>query len=211
MDGTFNHRDDSAKMQKMVLAALFAALIAVGAYIKIPIGPIPITLQTFFVLLAAVTLGRNWATISIIVYTLIGFIGLPVFAGGAAGLGILFGPTAGYLYSFVIVAFLVGWLSDIWKKMYFEKSPVMDSERNPVMNPAKNPVMNHIVMLGLAVFGSIIILGVGTLHLAFSSSLPLSAAFSVGFAPFFIGDMIKSAAVGIVAPLLIRKVNFKAA
>ena len=205
MDGIFDHRDDSAKMQKMVLAALLAALIAVGAYIKIPIGPIPITLQTFFVLLAAVTLGRNWATISIIVYTLVGFIGLPVFAGGAAGLGILFGPTAGYLYSFVIVAFLIGWLSDIWKKKYFK------TEKNAITDAVKSPVMNHIVMLGLAVFGSIIILGVGTLHLAFSSSLPLSAAFSVGFAPFFIGDMIKSAAVGIVAPLLIRKVNFKAA
>jgi biotin transport system substrate-specific component len=197
MSTTFEHRDDSIRMKKMVLAALFAALIAVGAYIKIPIGPIPITLQTFFVLLAAVTLGRNWGTISVIVYTLVGFIGLPVFAGGAAGIGVLFGPTAGYLYSFTIVAFVVGWLSDIWKN-------------TPKKYSVKNVMMSHVVMFGLAVLGSVIILGVGTLHLAFASNLPLQSAFVAGFVPFFAGDMIKSVAIGIFAPLFIHKMNFKA-
>jgi biotin transport system substrate-specific component len=192
-----DYKDDSAKIKKMVLAALFAALIAVGAYIKIPIGLIPITLQTFFVLLAAVTLGRNWGTVSIIVYLIVGFIGIPVFAGGNAGLGVLFGPTAGYLYSFIIVAFLVGWLSDLFWKKNFQKAS------------GKSYAVQHVIMFGLAALGGIIILGVGTAHLAFSSSLPLQTAFLSGFVPFFAGDMIKAAAIGVVSPLLIRKVNFK--
>lgn len=177
---------DSAKIKKMVFAALFAALIAVGAYIKIPITPlgVPITLQTFFVLLAAVTLGRNWGTASVLVYLIVGFIGFPVFAGGNSGIGIIFGPTGGYLYSFILVALIAGWLSDKTTK----KTPV--------------------TMFAIAVLGSIIILGVGTIHLAFSSNVPLSAAFAGGFAPFFAGDMIKSLAIGLISPKLIKKVNF---
>lgn len=178
--------DDSVKIKKMVFAALFAALIAVGAYIKIPITPlgVPITLQTFFVLLAAVTLGRNWGTASILVYLVVGFIGFPVFAGGNSGIGIIFGPTGGYLYSFILVALIVGWLSDKTKN----KTPV--------------------AMFAIAVLGSIIILGIGTIHLAFSSGVPMSAAFAGGFAPFFVGDMIKSFAIALLSPALIKKVNF---
>ncbi|WNY29002.1 Biotin transporter BioY2 [Methanimicrococcus stummii] len=187
MDEISDYNSDPVKIKKMVLAALFAALIAAGAFIKIPLPfGVPITLQTFFVLLAVVTLGRNWGTLSIIVYLLVGFIGIPVFAGGAAGIQILAGPTAGYLYSFVVVAFIVGWLSDLVSK----KTPP--------------------VMFGLAALGSILILTIGSLHLAFFSSISLPAAFLGGFAPFFVGDMIKSIAIGLVAPALIRKVNFKA-
>ncbi|MCL2550466.1 MAG: biotin transporter BioY, partial [Methanimicrococcus sp.] len=105
------YKDNSVKIKKMVFAALFAALIAVGAWIRIPLPFVPITLQTFFVLLAAVTLGRNWGPVCIIVYLLVGLIGYPVFAGGSSGLGVILGPTGGYLYSFVIVAFIVGFLS----------------------------------------------------------------------------------------------------
>ncbi|WP_316556790.1 biotin transporter BioY [Methanimicrococcus hongohii] len=196
----FNNKDDSVKIKKMVLAALFAALIAVGAYIKIPIGPIPITLQTFFVLLAAVTLGRNWGTVSVIVYLLVGFIGFPVFAGGNSGLGILFGPSGGYLYSFIIVAFLCGWLSDIfWKK----------ARSKSAENISKKSANDSIIMFGIAVLGSIIILGVGTVHFAFSGSIPIGTAFLSGFVPFFAGDMIKSIAIGVVSPSIIKKVNFK--
>lgn len=186
MGETVDFSNDSVKIKKMVFAALFAALIAVGAYIKIPITllGVPITLQTFFVLLAVVTLGRNWGTMSIIVYLIVGFIGFPVFAGGNSGLGVLLGPTGGYLYSFIIVAFVIGWMSDVIKKK------------------------NSVVMFGLAALGSILILLIGTVHLGFSSDLPLKVAFIGGFIPFFVGDMIKSIAVGLVAPSLIKKVNF---
>lgn len=179
------YKDNSVKIKKMVLAALFAALIAVGAYLRIPISPlgVPITLQTFFVLLAAVTLGKNWGTVSIIVYQLVGFIGFPVFSGGNSGLGILFGPTGGYLYSFILVALLVGYLSE-------------KTEKKPL------PI------LLIALLGSAIILGIGTLHLALFTHIPLSVAFVTGFAPFIPGDVIKSIAVALVAVLVFKKVNF---
>jgi Uncharacterized conserved protein len=181
-----NSSDDTAKIYKMVFAALFAALIAVGAYIKIPIliSPIPITLQVFFVLLAAVTLGRNWGTVSIIVYLLVGFIGLPVFAGGNSGVGVLLGPSGGYLYSFVIVAFLIGSFSEKIKKP----------------NPIK--------IFAVAACGSMLVLLIGSIHLAFATQISLDAAFVGGFLPFILGDLIKAAAVGLIAPFLIKKINF---
>ena len=184
MSQAVHHPNESDKIKKMVLAALFAALIAVGAYIKIPVAPVPISLQTFFILLAIMTLGRNWGTVSVIVYLLVGFIGFPVFAGGNSGLGIIFGPTGGYLYAFIIVAFLIGGLSE---------------------KIQKKSMLNVFL---LSAFGSLLILFIGTLHLSASGQIPLSVAFVGGFAPFILGDLLKSIAVGLIAPHLIAKINF---
>ena len=183
----FNNTDNSDKIKKMVLAALFAALIAVGSYIRIPVGPIPITLQTFFVLLAAVTLGRKWGVVSVIVYLLVGFIGFPVFTGGGGGIGILFGPTGGYLYSFVLVAYLVGLLSD---KLNTKLIPLF--------------VISIFIISAL---GSFLILGIGTAHLAVFAGREIYTAFLIGFVPFVAGDLIKSVAVALVAPVVRKKFN----
>jgi len=185
---------DSDKIKKMVFAALFAALIAVGAYIRIMFGPIPFTLQTFFVLLAAVTLGRNWGTISVIVYLIVGCVGFPVFAGGSSGIGIFFGPTGGYLYSFIPVSILVGGLSDILRS----KTSI-------------SLFKNSLFLFFIAALGSLLILFIGTIHLSFSSRLPLPIAFTTGFLPFLFSDFLKSLFVGLVAPRLIQKVNFGSA
>jgi biotin transport system substrate-specific component len=177
--------DDDNKIKKMVLAALFAALIAVGAYIKIPVPgmPIPISLQTFFVLLAILLLGCKWGTISILIYTLVGLIGFPVFSGGPGGPGILLGVTGGYVYSFIIVAVVVGYLSERVKKTFFS-------------------------ILILAVLGSVMILGIGTMHMAFFTSFGIQRAFVIGFLPFVIGDFLKSIAVAVTSILLLKKYNF---
>jgi biotin transport system substrate-specific component len=66
----------------MVLASLMAALTAVGAYIYVPIGPVPVVLTTLFVLLAGLLLGSRWGVASILLYLLVGAMGFPVFAGG---------------------------------------------------------------------------------------------------------------------------------
>jgi len=184
MTEIIDFNDNSEKIKKMVLAALFAALIAVGAYIRIPIviSAVPITLQTFFVLLAAVTLGRKWGVASVIVYLLVGFIGFPVFTGGVGGVGILFGPTGGYLYSFILVAYLVGLLSE-----KIEKKPIP--------------------LFIISVFGSFLILGIGTVHLSVLSHIPMAAAVLVGFAPFVIGDVVKSIAVALIAAGVSKKVK----
>jgi biotin transport system substrate-specific component len=99
-------------LRKTVLASLMAALIAVGAYIHIPLGPVPIVLQNYFVLLAGLLLGARWGASAVAVYVLLGAIGLPVFHGGKAGIGHLLGPTGGYLAGFVAAAFVAGWIAE---------------------------------------------------------------------------------------------------
>lgn len=92
--------------------AVFAALIAALSLVPgIPIGPVPITLQTLGVALAGLVLGpwRGFAAVAL--YLAVGFAGLPVFAGGAAGLGVLGKPSVGYLLSFPIAAMVAGLLS----------------------------------------------------------------------------------------------------
>jgi hypothetical protein len=88
--GTLSQKETS--LRGMVYASMFGALTAVGAYIMIPLPPVPITLQTLFVNLAGALLGGYLGALSQVVYILLGVIGLPVFAGGKAGAGVLLGP-----------------------------------------------------------------------------------------------------------------------
>ena len=93
----------------MTLASLFAALLAICAWICIPVSDIGITLQTFGVFLALQLLGGKWGTVSIGIYLLLGAVGLPVFSGFRGGLGHLIGVTGGFLWGFLISG-LVYWL-----------------------------------------------------------------------------------------------------
>src|SRR3972149_2239077 len=103
----------------MVFAALFAALTAAVSPFKIPLGftPVPITLQTLMVLLSGAMLGPYYGALAMILYILVGALGLPVFAGGGSGIGALLGPTGGYLFSYFIAAFAIG------KILQLRKSP----------------------------------------------------------------------------------------
>lgn len=87
-------------------------LIALTAQIELPLWPVPVTGQTFGVLLVAALLGRRLGTMSIITYLVEGAIGLPFFSGGGAGAAHLVGPTGGYLAGFVVAAYVVGWLCE---------------------------------------------------------------------------------------------------
>ncbi|MCH5583507.1 biotin transporter BioY [Shimazuella sp. AN120528] len=100
----------SILIRNMVLAALFAALIAISGQIAIPIGPVPITLQTMMVLLAGSILGSRWGAISVLVWILLAAVGAPVLSGGTGGIGVLLGATGGYIFGFLLAAFLVGWV-----------------------------------------------------------------------------------------------------
>ena len=101
---------DNKKLKGMVFAALFAALTAAVAWFKIPLPftPVPITLQTLVVLLSGAMLGSYYGALSMIIYLVVGAIGLPVFAGGSSGVGALLGPTGGYLFSYPIASFVIG-------------------------------------------------------------------------------------------------------
>lgn len=96
-------------IQNMVLVAMFAAILSVLSQISLLLpGGIPITMQTFGVVLLAVILGSKLGGLTVIVYILIGICGFPVFSNFKSGIGVLFGPTGGYLVGFVLLAFIVG-------------------------------------------------------------------------------------------------------
>ncbi len=98
-------------IRQLVLVALFAAMTAVGAMVAIPAGPVPITLQTLFVLLSGILLGPKWGAVSQLVYLLLGLLGLPIFAGFSGGFAQIFKPSFGFLLSFAPSAALAGALT----------------------------------------------------------------------------------------------------
>lgn len=103
-----------SELQKIVYTSLMASLIAVGAYIAIPlpIVPVPIVLQNLFILLAGLLLGSRWGLATMGLYLLAGSMGIPVFAGGKGGLAHFLGPTGGYLVGFAVCAWITGFISE---------------------------------------------------------------------------------------------------
>ncbi|MFC0469592.1 biotin transporter BioY [Halalkalibacter kiskunsagensis] len=102
----------------LVLVAMFAALMAIGANITsfLVIGSVPITMQTLFAILAGALLGSRLGSLAIIVYLLVGLVGFPVFSQFSGGLRTLVSPTFGFLLSFILVAFITGLIIEKSKK-----------------------------------------------------------------------------------------------
>lgn len=98
-------------IREMVYVALFAALIAICSWISIP-TTVPITLQTLGICVAAGLLGKKLGTLSVLVYVLLGAVGLPVFAGFSGGLGVLLGTTGGYVLGFLFTALATGLVTE---------------------------------------------------------------------------------------------------
>jgi len=146
-----------------VAAAGFTALIAIGAYISIPIGPVPVVLQNFFVLLSALLLGSKIALSSVFVYLFLGALGLPVFAGGTGGIAHFFGPTGGYLLSYLPAVVVTGLIA---------------RPKNRALSPR---IIRTIAAL-LAGTACIYLLGVPWLK--FSTQMGWSAAVTAGLLPF---------------------------
>ncbi len=164
-------------IRKMSMASLFAALIAVGAFIRIPLplGPVPITLQVLFIFLAGALLGARWGLISVVVYLLLGIVGLPVFSGGSSGIGVLFGPTGGYLAGFAVAAFIIGSLSVKW---------------------GTTNVLRNALCMSAGLF-TIYALGAG--YLMHVADLSVESAILLGVVPFLPGDLLKLALSSIIA------------
>lgn len=155
-------------INKIVWMALLAALVAAGAFVEIPLGPVPFTMQTAFVVLAGFLLGPIAGGLSICLYLLAGVIGLPVFSGGASGIGHIFGPTGGYLIGFVLCAVLSG-----------------------VGKPSDSGVIswkNGIVWGGV---GTIVLFLLGVVWLKYSLGLAWTKALGAGVVPFMPGALAK--------------------
>lgn len=155
------------KLRMMMTTALFASIIAVLAQVTIPLPLIPITGQTLAIGLAATILGAKYGTIAVFLYLLMGAIGLPVFAQMSGGLGILFGPTGGFLFSFIPVAFIIG--------LYLERYGYT----------LKNALIANNI-------GALFSLFIGTAWLKVVANLTWIAAFSSGFFPFLIVGLLKA-------------------
>ncbi len=157
----------------VVGASLFVALMA-QARIDLPFSPVPITGQTFAVLLVGAALGARRGAAALAVYVLEGAVGLPVFAGGTAGLARLFGPTGGYLIGFVVAAWLVGWLAErgFDRRVHTALAAFLAGEA-------------AIFACGLA--GLALFVGVGQV-------------LALGLLPFLPGEAIKLAGAGVALP-----------
>jgi len=167
------------------LVVSFSLLNALAAQIAIPIGPVPITGQTFAVLLTGALLGSRLGAAALIVYLVEGFSGLPFFAGGTGGFAHILGPAGGYLVSFPAAAYITGAFSEHgWDKRFITAAASM-------------------------AIGSLVILLSGWAWL--SQFMGATAALHTGVTRFIIGDIVKIVLAAAVLPsgwaLLKRKAS----
>ncbi|TMQ61947.1 MAG: biotin transporter BioY [Candidatus Eisenbacteria bacterium] len=170
-------------LDDLLLATAASIVTALAARIEIPLPwtPVPITGQTFAVLLSGAVLGARRGFLSQVLYLAEGTFGLPVFAGGAAGFAIFAGPTAGYLVAFPFAAALVGALAERgWDRRFFS-------------------------MLAAMLLGSAVIFGLGLFWLARFS--PVSHLLALGLLPFVPGDLIKATLAALAFPAAWRRLN----
>ncbi len=172
------NRTDStaASLHGTVLAALFAALTAVGSFLSIPLpfSPVPIVLQNLFIMLAGLLLGPKWGAASVGIYLLLGAIGLPVFAGGTGGIAHFAGPTGGYLIAYLPAVVLIGWIA----------------RRN-----GNATLFDALALLA----GTAVIYAVGIGWLKIALGVSWGRALTIGMLPYLPGDLLKLVASVILA------------
>ena len=158
------------------LVIVFSLFIAACAQFSIQIGPVPITGQSFAVLLTGALLGSRLGAAAVIAYLIEGAIGLPFFAGGGAGIVRFFGPTGGYLVAFPAAAFIIGAFAEHgWDKRY------------------------PTAVAAMAIGSAVILLG-GWAWFTILTNTPPVAAFKIAVLPFLAGDVVKIALAAAVLP-----------
>ena len=177
--------ETSSRTRTIAFTALSIAIIAVSAWITVPIGPIPFTLQMFAVTLAIIVLAPRQAIAAIAGYLVLGAIGVPVFSGMRGGIGVLMGPTGGFLWGYLIgVSVAVGLLA-LFRKRGID---------NFATGVAAGVVFTAIAYVcGWAQY--MVVAGVGPLE-----------SLAVTVAPFIVVDLIKIVAATAVARMIIRAV-----
>lgn len=180
IDAIWSRRDAGAAnmLRLIVLAIAGTALMAVSAKLQVPMWPVPMTMQTFAVLVIAMSFGLRLGAATLLLYLAEGAVGLPVFASGA-GLAYLVGPTGGYLVGFFVAAALVGWLAEKgW-------------DRN---------VVQTVIAMAL---GTLVIFGLGVTWLAIFLG-DADKAIASGLTPFLVGAAVKIALAAAVLPIAWR-------
>lgn len=169
---------EKTKVAAFVEISAMVALTALAAQVAIylPFTPVPLTLQTFVILLGAAALGAQRAAISQVAYLSLALAGLPIMADGKGGLSAVYGATSGYLIGFIFAALLAGHLSNKF-----------------TTNRFRNVFFSYFL-------GSIVIYAFGALGLMFYANINLFSALSVGVVPFVLGDIFKAIAAGLLLP-----------
>lgn len=165
----------------LVLCALCAAVTCVLAPLSIPLaGEVPISLATFAVLLSGILLGGKLGALSQLVYVLLGSVGVPVFAGWTGGIGITLGVTGGYIIGYIPMAFVAGFLYHLYG-------------RNA------SGARKYVVMFGSMILATAVLYLFGTAWFMAQTGMTLGASLAACVIPFLPGDLIKIAAVMLVA------------
>jgi len=164
------------------LAAFGAAIIAVLAQVTIPLPLIPITGQTLAVGIVVTILGTRLGTISVLLYILLGAVGLPVFSGMSGGLGILVGPTGGYIVGFLVTAIIMG--------LYLDQFGI---------------TFVHAIIANI--IGMIITLAFGTVWLKIVAEYTWTAAFMGGVAPFIVVGIVKAVLAAWIGVIVRRRLE----
>lgn len=181
----FRWRYELSIPKKLALALVMVVVTALLAQLKFPLpwSPVPITGQTLGVLLAGVLLGQWWGGISMGLYAILGVIGLPLFAGWSHGLGIIAGPTGGYIVGFILASLFLGHFSDKYVR-----------------------ARSFFVMLGLMLFASLVLIyipGLVQLNrwliLVKGQSVGITQLLTMGLIPFLAGDITKAIAAAAIA------------
>jgi len=186
-DETKTEIKGSMSIRGMIYASMFGALTAAGAYMAIPLPLVPMTLQTLFLYIAAGLLGGSLGALSQVIYLILGIIGLPVFAGGKTGIGVLIGPTGGYLIGFVIAAYVIGRMVALKKKPDFLWL---------VLSMA----------LGLII---IYLFGLAQLTIVADLSLKKSLLAGTGGGLYLVGDVVKVIVAAVATVKLRDRINIK--
>jgi biotin transport system substrate-specific component len=172
----------------MARIALMAALTAVMAQIAVPIEPVPFTFQVLAVILAGYLLGPRYGAMAMLVYLLLGAVGVPVFANFTSGLGTLLGPSGGYLWSYPLAAAVAGLAA-----------PALAGSRRPVA---------MVWGVGAGALALVVIYAVGAFWLAVQANLSPGATIAAGVAPFVVFDAVKVAFATVLAAAVAPRIAF---
>lgn len=169
-------------VRNMVFIAVMAALICIAAPFSVPIGPIPISLATFAIYLAGGILGTKKGTVAVVVYILLGAVGLPIFSGGEGGLQKLFGVTGGYIIGYIPCVLITGLFVDL----FFRKKSTI---KNKFLNWLSRAWAVPVGML----LGTVVLYAFGTAWFIIARGVTFEVAMAGCVYPFIPGDLIKIA------------------
>lgn len=174
--------------KSLLLSFISALLLALSAWISIPIGPVPITMQLTAVFLIGILLPMQYAALSVALYLILGILGVPLFAEGRSGYSVIVGPTGGYLIGFLIGVIVISYLTKEVRYNFLNDKPVR----------------NHLSIMWSCLIGAIVILSSGALWGKISTGLPWNEIFNYWLLPFLPGLLIKMAIAVLVAIQILK-------